>query len=180
MKRRILLILFAALALLASHTNLYYRVSIDGHTLDGLYTRSQLDRCLNAAHETAVEILDTPVSMPRVKARPSPTLSCRTADEAKLTDALLQAVPGVKLCDGVIVNGTRLGTVADGEVLMQKLRAAIRSQMPNAAVFGNISGKVQIQKIYSRDSGDTPDEDMILLITGMAPVIYVDGNGKAV
>jgi hypothetical protein len=50
--------------------------------------------------------------------------------------------------------------------------------MPNAAVFGNISGELRICPVYSRSGHETNYEDMILLISGMAPVIYVDDSGK--
>ena len=90
----------------------------------------------------------------------------------------LRAVTGVELADVVYVNGTRLGIVEDGERLLEKLGTFIGSQQPHAAVSGSISGKLEIIRHYSRSNRVTKDEDMILLITGMAPVFYVDANGK--
>ena len=97
-----------------------------------------------------------------------------------MTDALILAYPGIVLADGVFVNGVRLGTVESGAVLRERLRASILGQMPNAAVFGNISGDLRIRPIYSRAGHETNYDDMVLLISGMAPVIYVDQNGKLV
>ncbi|MBR1456937.1 MAG: hypothetical protein IJ594_07235, partial [Oscillospiraceae bacterium] len=99
-------------------------------------------------------------------------------DAAALTDALLRACPGLTLADGVFVNGVRLGTVEDGAVLRERLRASILGQMPNAAVSGNISGELQIRPVYSRAGHETNYDDMVLLISGMAPVIYLDADGR--
>ena len=87
---------------------------------------------------------------------------------------------GVKLAQGVFINGVFLGCVADGPELFSRLRGFIESQMPSAAVFGNISGEVKVRPIYSRTNQEVDYEDMVLLISGMAPVIYTDKNGKLV
>ena len=99
-------------------------------------------------------------------------------DAALLTDSLLRAVKGVTVSDEVIVNGIRIGTVADGDYLQAALESYIQNQMPLAAVTGNISGKLELRRVYTRAGEDTPYRDMILLITGMAPVVYVDADGK--
>ena len=178
MKKRLGLLALALLCLLAANLNLSYRVSVNGRPVEGLYSAETVRRCENAAMEAAEEILQGPAKAPALTRRMHLGLGREDGNERELTDTLLRSVSGVTLSDCVIVNGTRLGTVRDGEALMEKLRQSIRGQMPNAAVFGNISGRVQIQKIYSRAGHDTPDEDMILLITDMAPVVYVDKDGK--
>ena len=66
----------------------------------------------------------------------------------------------------------------DGELLKEKLKSYIKNQMPNRAVFGSISGELDIQGIYTRIGKKTNDEDMLLLISGMAPVIYLDAQGR--
>ena len=43
-----------------------------------------------------------------------------------------------------------------------------------------ISGDLRIRPIYSRAGHETNYDDMVLLISGMAPVLYVDQNGKLV
>ena len=64
--------------------------------------------------------------------------------------------------------------------LYNKLRSFIRNQMPTTAVSGTISGKLSIQRLYSRQGQETNYRDMVLLVSGMAPVIYLDENGKLV
>ena len=178
MRKKLCLCALALLGLLAVNLNVSWQVAVDGQMQEGLYSRRQLVNCKEQAAEAAEEILHGPAQLPKLKARWRLSLRQPQGDEKALADALLRGVHGVRLSDAVLVNGTKLGTVEDGEKLMEKLRASIRAQMPNAAVFGNISGKVQVRKLYVRDGSDTPDEDMILLITGMAPVIYVDKSGK--
>ena len=82
------------------------------------------------------------------------------------------------MAEQVEVNGVRLGTVADGERLLLTLERSIRGQMPLRAVTANLGGRLELQRVYTRSGCDTPDADMVLLITGMAPVVYVDADGK--
>ena len=87
-------------------------------------------------------------------------------------------INGITVSQEVLVNGDRLGTVQDGEALRRALERSIRSQMPLAAVSGSISGRISLRPVYTREGGDTSLSDMVLLITGRAPVVYVDKNGK--
>lgn len=174
------LLALALLTLVAAHLHLYYRVTVDGQRLDGFYTQEAIRRSKQIAAETAEELLAG--AAPALSCRRSLRLSLRPADgdSLTLTDALIRACPGVELADGVFINGVKLGTVESGAELYARLRASIVGQMPNAAVFGNISGELQIRPVYSRVGHETNYEDMILLISGMAPVIYVDGSGRLV
>ena len=85
---------------------------------------------------------------------------------------------GLRLADAVYVNGIRLGVVADGERFCERLREAIRTPMPAAAVSGNISGRLELRRVYARADAGIDDADMVLLVTGMAPVVYLDPSGK--
>ena len=62
--------------------------------------------------------------------------------------------------------------------LRRALQRSIRGQMPLRAVSGSISGELELRSVYTRAGSCTPDSDMVLLITGMAPVIYLDPEGK--
>ena len=174
------LLALALLMLLAAHLHLYCRVTVAGERLEGLYEPAELKRAQQIAAETAEELL--PGTTPPPACRRAWRLSLRPADGdvTQLTDALIRACPGIVLADGVFVNGVRLGTVENGQLLCERLRNDILNQMPNAAVFGNISGELRIRPVYSRAGHETNYEDMILLISGMAPVIYVDQTGKLV
>ena len=99
-------------------------------------------------------------------------------DVPALTAALLHPISGLALADAVYVNGVPLGTVADGERFCERLRDSIRTQMPQAAVSGNISGRLELRRVYTRADANVDDADMLLLVTGMAPVIYLDPSGR--
>lgn len=170
----------ALLMLLVSNLHLYCRVTVDGRQLDGLYAPAAVKRAGQIAARAAEELLPGEAEAPRCRRACRLSLRRPDGDTAALTDALILAYPGIVLADGVFVNGVRLGTVESGAVLRERLRASILGQMPNAAVFGNISGDLRIRPIYSRAGHETNYDDMVLLISGMAPVIYVDQNGKLV
>ena len=123
-------------------------------------------------------LLPGQVSAPEFQRRLHLSLFAPDGDPTVLTDALVLAYPGVTLSNGVFVNGVNLGTVSDSKLLYEELRRFIENQMPNAAVFGNISGQLQIRPVYSRIGHETPYEDMVLLISGMAPVVYLDSEGR--
>ena len=176
--RRAFLAGLMLLLLAAAHLRPVYRVTVAGETLPGCYSLRQTERCAALARETAEEILESSAAMPVLHRSLRLRLGPADGDERLLTDALLRSVRGVTVSDEVIVNGTRLGTVADGFSLCRGLSRSIRGQMPNAAVSGHISGKLELRRVYTRAGQDTPERDMILLITGMAPVIYVDADGK--
>ena len=176
--RRVLLAGLLLLLLGAAHLRPVYRVTVAGETLPGCYTLRQTEQCAALARETAEEILENSAAMPVLHRSLRLRLGPADGDERLLTDALLRSVRGVTVSDEVIVNGTRLGTVADGFSLCEGLSRSIRWQMPQAAVSGHISGRLELRRVYTRAGRDTPESDMILLITGMAPVIYVDAEGK--
>ena len=178
MRKRWLLLGLGLLMLLGANLRPAYRVSVGGERLPGLYTLREVLDCTETAQAAAEEILDN--SAPPPALRRSFRLSLRAADgdPVLLTDALLRATRGVTVSDAVIVNGTRIGTVEDGDSLCAALRNFIENQMPMAAVSGNIGGKLELQRVYTREGCDTPYRDMVLLVTGMAPVVYVDAEGK--
>ena len=180
MWKKLVLGSFALLLMLAANVDLCCKVAVNGCQLDGLYAPSAADRSEAVAVNAAEEIVSGPARMPEVSCSYRLSLTPASGDSRVLTGRLLCAATGVKLAQGVFINGVPLGTVEDGSVLYEQLRGYIRNQMPNAAVFGTISGEVQIRPIYSRSNRDTDYDDMVLLITGMAPVIYLDDSGKLV
>ena len=179
--KRVLRCVLAGLALtllLLSHLRPVYRVTVAGETIPGRYSLQQTERCAAAAREAAEEILEESAPEPRMHRRMHLSLHRAEGDEAALTDALLRSVEGIGVSEEVLVNGTHLGTVADGYKLCNELRRSITHQMPMAAVSGHISGSLELRRVYTRAGTDTPYGDMVLLITGMAPVIYIDSEGK--
>ena len=170
----------SAAILLLSCTNIQCKASIDGQLIDGYYSPAQLDRCLLAATMAAEEILPGEASLPLLKKSYRLSFKLPEGSDSTLIDALLQATQGIELVDMVYVNGERLGSVEDSAQLFERLRSFIRSQMPLAAVSGTISGELSIRHRYSRQAQHTAYGDMVLLISGMAPVIYISDSGKLV
>ena len=177
-RRRALILLAALVLLLAANLRPSYSVTVAGTQLPGRYGLRQTERCAALARETAEEILGREPLLPEPELHLRLSLGGADGDDARLTDALLRATPGVAVAEEVRVNGIRLGTVADGQTLVRALERSIRGQMPLAAVSYSISGQLELRRVYTRAGSCTPDSDMILLITGMAPVVYVDANGK--
>lgn len=177
-RRRALILLLGLALLLAANLRPTCAVTVAGETLPGRYGLRQTERCEAIARETAEEILGQEALLPEPALRVGLSLRRADGEDAVLTDALLRAVPGVAVAEEVRVNGVRLGTVADGQALVRALERSIRGQMPLAAVSYSLSGRLELSRVYTRSGKCTPDSDMILLITGMAPVVYVDADGK--
>ncbi len=178
--RKAYLLLPAILALAAANLNLSCRVELAGEPLEGLYAPGVVTACEQTALTAAEEILSGPATPPAIRRRYVLGFRKPDGDERLLTDRLLRSITGIRLRDGVFVNGSKLGTVPDGTRLMMLLRSAISAGMPASAVSGSLSGRVQIRKLYTRANTDSSDEELILRITELAPVVYVDGQGKVV
>ena len=99
-------------------------------------------------------------------------------DARQLSDALLRTVAGVAVRDEVRVNGRRLGWVADGDALLEALGGYIQDTLPTWASGGVLNGELTIRRLYTRDGYLTGQRDMLLLITGAAPVFYYDQTGR--
>lgn len=178
MRKKLVCTALALAFMLAANLNVCCRVSINGRELEGLYSPAQLKRCEKAAAAAAEEILPGHAVGPLIERKYSLSFVPARGGLRGVTDSLLCSYTGVKSEDGVFVNGVFLGVVEDGAVLREKLKGFIENQMPNRAVFGNISGKLEIREVYTRANRRTNDEDMLLLISGAAPVIYLDSEGR--
>ena len=176
--RRLLLAGLALCLLLLANLRPVYRVTVSGETLPGSFTLRQIESSATLARNTAEEILEDEVKAPRMHRQLRLSLGRADGDGEALTDALLRSTRGITVSEQVLVNGVALGTVEDGFRLCRELRRSIAYQMPMAAVSGHISGNLELRRIYTRAGSDTPYKDMVLLITGMAPVVYVDEEGK--
>lgn len=180
MWKKLALGVFSLLFAVGANFDICCRVSVNGQYVEGLYSPFAADKGLTAAAAAAEELLSAPAVMPTVDKAYRLSLRPADGDARVISDAALRAVTGVRLNQGVFVNGVYMGSVEDGGELFSRLRDFIRNQMPNAAVFGNISGEAKVRPIYGRANRTTDYDDMVLLISGMAPVIYVDSNGKVV
>ena len=166
--------------LLLSCMNIQCRVKLNGQLLEGTFSPRVFNQCVLAATMASEEIIEGLPSMPEPKKKYRLSFKCPDNNCPVLTDALLRSVEGIELVDAVFVNGVQLGCVENGPQLYEHLRSFIRNQMPTSAVSGTISGRLSIHKLYSRKDQETSYNDMVLLISGMAPVIYLDDKGKLV
>ena len=161
----------------AANLRMYCTVSVCGQELDGLYTRKAVERGRLVSTLAAEEILRDKASPPIPDIRLKPSISKPSRQSGELTDALLRATNGVDVTYGVYVKQQRMGAVEDAAELRAQLNSFITNQLPTWAVSGQISEKLNIVRQYSRAGQTTGTADMVLLITGAAPVFYSDGDG---
>lgn len=177
MGRKILLLAAALAFLWLSNLRLCCAVRVEGRELEGLYSLSAADRGRSAARAAAEEIARGPalLSEPELSYR----LSLRPAGggSAEICSAMLESSPQVELQQAVYINSVYLGSVEQREELLTALRQFITGQLPSWAEHGYLSQELSFKEQYGRTGGATPVEDMVLLISGMAPVMYSDGEG---
>ena len=72
---------------------------------------------------------------------------------------------------------TRLGAVADSGDFQSAFAKYIDNTLPSWAKGGSVRNLRLIPR-YTRAEFETTDEDMILLVTGLSPVMYTDFDGR--
>ena len=152
-------------------------LSVNGRALEGEYSPGAVTRGSYVAALAADEIVQGRASYPYVKSRVSLCFGRPEGETKTLTDELLKSTPGVEKNEAVYVDGERMGSVSDGAELRERLNLFIINQLPTWAVSGRISGNLELCPQYSRVGQTTNTDDMVLLISGMAPVYYFDGKG---
>ena len=180
MRQRYFRSALAILLLFAVHLHPVCLVTVDGQRVEGCYSPSRVRDALRCAEAAAEELTTGESVLPPLRRSFRLRLRAPDGSAAPLTDALLQATEGVTQADGVSVNGQALGTVADGQAMLAQLQAAIRRDMPETAAVGNLSGRLAIHPVYTRAGCESGSWDMILRITALAPVFYLDSLGKLV
>jgi len=131
-----------------------------------------------SAGAAAEEILRGCAAPPAATRRLHVRIHRPETDARQLSDALLRTVPGIALRDEVRVNGRMLGWVEDGEALQEALGRYIQNTRPAWASGGVLNGELTLRRLYTRDAHLTGQRDMLLLITGAAPVFYYDQTGR--
>ena len=172
--------LIALLLLVGANLNLCCKVSVDGHELEGCYSPAEVEQGIEAAEAAAEEILLYNGRTAEAERRYILSLRSPAGHERQVADALLRSTDGVAAVSGVYVDGTRLGVVGDEEELRERLDNFIYMQQPTMAVRSLLNGNLSIRSFYSRSGNDVSCDDMVLLITGKAHVMYMDENGKFV
>ena len=175
--KKFAVLLISFLFFLSVHLNVSWKLCVNDVNLPGRYSSGQIKECSRISALAAEEISPEAEKMPILRKRLYLSFKPQQADSRLLNDYLLLYSSGVELKEGVYVNGSLLGTVESGSVLCESLRSYIENQMPHAAVFGSISGKLQLRPVFTSPGHCTNYDDMVLLISGMAPVFYVDKDG---
>ena len=178
LRSRVLLTALALGLVLASHLRPVYRITVAGEMLPGRFSLGQAQAGEAQAREITEEILGSADALCRPERHLCLSLRRADGEAAALTEAMLAHTEGIQTAAEVRVNGIRLGNVEDGETLERALQRSIRGQMPLKAVSGGISGRLELQPVYTKVGSCTPYSDMVLLITGVAPVVYLDPEGK--
>ena len=178
MGRKILLLLGVLALTVASHLHIGYDCTVAGTEVTAGYSPLAEKTALKTAESAAEEILAGSASLPRVQRRLRLTLRRPESTTAELTDRILKNTPGVTVSDGVYVDGLRLGSVRDGESFSAALRRYIVNTTPSWAVSGMVSRELRVQPEYCRAGHEVTEADMVLLVTGAAPVFYYDLSGN--
>ncbi len=177
MRKKSLLLLAALLFSAASHLRPCFELEIDGAGAVPACSVRAAARAERAAWAAAEEILPGPASLPGMKKRLRLCLRKPADDVCALSDAILRATAGVAAEDEVRADGERLGWVADGAALREALAQYIGNTLPTWAEGGTVSRALTVRTLYTRAHSLTPQRDMLLLITGAAPIFYYDGAG---
>lgn len=171
-------ILFFALAFtLCSHLRASCDFTVDGRRIDTGCSLKAASLAHTAALAAAEEILPGAASLPDYSRHLRLTFS-RPAEKAPLlTDALLCAADGVMRGSCIYVDGLRLGAVEDAEDFRAEFSRYIDNTLPTWANSGFVRG-LSLTPRYTRSEFALSNDDMILLVTGLSPVMYTDGMGR--
>lgn len=178
MYKKASLLLAAFLFAVGAHLRPCYDYELDGVCIASGLAPFAASFAELTARAAAEEILPGHAQLPAVHKHLRLCFSTPSEDTHPLTDALLRATEGIVLREEVRVDGARLGWVADGEALREALSTYIYNTLPVWASGGVLSRELTLRRLYTRDAYLTPKNDMVLLITGAAPVFYYDQAGR--
>lgn len=175
-KKLFLLPLALALAVL-SNMSVCCEASVEGEALPGLYSPDALGCAVSAARAAAEEIAVGEAALAAPELRCHLSFAAPDGDAATLCGVLLETSDDVMLTYGVYVDGERLGNTESEAALRARLERFIEGQKPSWAVRGEISGEVEVRREYTRRGYVATTDDMALLISGAAPVLYFNEEG---
>ncbi len=178
MIKRVLLLPLALGLLLMAHLRPGCDFEVAGEHLRLGCTPAAAERAQRAALAAAEEILPGEAVLPAVKTRVRLRLRARADTAPELADALLRATPGVALRETVWVGERCLGAVSDGAAFSACLRDYLYNTRPSWASGGVLSQPLTLCRTYGRAGYAAAPGDMVLLVTGTAPVLWYDGAGN--
>ena len=178
MRWKLLLLLPALLMTAAANLRLQWDCELAGETLAEGCAGFAVQRAERAAQAAAEEILPGEASLPEARLHLRLRLHPGRASAPELTDALLRATPGVALREYVLLGDRRVGAVTDAAAFREKLRGYIDNTVPDWAWGGVLSKPLRTERCYGRTGFASTPSDMVLLVTGLAPVFYYDAEGN--
>lgn len=176
--KKSLLLALALIFAVCSHLRPRCDFIVEGRLIKTGCTVAAARMAREAALMTAEEILPGKAALPAAKLRLGFSLKGGKISAPALSDAMLRATPGVLAGEGVYLDGQRLGCVAEGRELRQEIAEYIENTLPSWANAGSIGGYLELRRQYTRGAYEVSTDDMIMLITGLKPVMYTDGNGR--
>lgn len=176
LKKAILLSLALALSF-CSHLRPVWDITVEGRPIDCRCSPAGAKKAQQAALAAAEEILQGSAEPADFSCRVH--LSLRPGADLcpALCDALLKAQPGIAAGSCVYVGECCLGAVAEAKAFQRSFSRYIENTLPTWAKGGWVSSLSLIPR-YTRTEYIFPDEDMIMLVTGLSPVMYYDGKGR--
>ena len=178
MRWRLLLLLPALLLTAAANLRLQWDCELAGEALAKGCAGFAVQKALRAARTAAEEILPGEAALPEPRLHLRLRLRPGRADAPELADGLLCATPGVALREFVLLGDKRVGAVSDAAAFRKGLRRYIDNTVPDWAWGGVLSKPLRIERCYGRTGFASTPGDMVLLVTGMAPVFYYDAEGN--
>ena len=160
-----------------SHLRPVLDFTVAGQRLSTECTPAAAKAAREAALAAAEEILPGHAAAPEYSRHTRLSFRPGAATAPLLADALLKAQPGVISAYLVYADKTRLGAVADTAQFQSDFAKYIDNTLPTWAKGGSVRG-MTLLPCYTRAEFEIPNEDMILLVTGLSPVMYYDGKGR--
>ena len=179
MKKGICMIL-ALLLTASANLHVCARLSEDSGAVSELFSLGACVRGLRAAEAAAAELSDGLGAPPGLKAGLVLSVPPPTTEVGKVSDFLLRHTPGVALRAACRVNGLYIGCTAEEDKLREALRRHIFGTRPPGAVSGRYTEEISIHPVYTRPGRESTAEDLCMLVTGLVPVMYTDGEGKVI
>lgn len=177
MNKKLFLLPLALSFSVLSATSLCCSVTVGGRELPAHYSPGALYYGQRAAAAAIEEIASGGADIPSADLRFSLSFTPPEGTSRTLSAALMAESSDVMLTYGVYVGDKRLGSVASADALHARLERFITGQMPNWATRGEFSRAVTVRREYTRAGYIATTDDMALLISGAAPVMYFNEEG---
>ena len=177
MWKKLLAVFSASLLMCAANCHPCCRVWVDGRPLPGCYAPDALVRAEASAGAAAEELFGSKNSPAHADYTVCLSFTPPSRKAEEISDAMLCSCPGLTKTCGVYMKGIRLGSVESKAALDERMERFIMGQKPSWASGGRTLINPELRTEYTRSAPMNSLDDLVLLITGMAPVYYSDDSG---